>query len=364
MTSSSPAISTADGASRVTIADPSGTAIVAPLLEIGPAQALIKTDVEFEANAYLDLTLELKGQPPRKFFAHVVGPEPTGVRIRWMHLDPGEEQKLKGLLAAYARTSATAPTGHGSGHGTRRVIKPRTETFTPFSGGGEVDIPAAPAKQQGEHRGTRRLIKPSGRMASQGGDDAEPAPIVPGEESRSHPVVIATTEKFERLKHLDDVAISRPTKRADQPASEGVAVPTPGREIPPDPFAEDAKNESQSSSASGRMATVNKDGRMDVGAAIRSKAKTVRASDLAARHDKVRVLNMSTIKALIQEAVEEAAAHLTRALGEAERKRLLEEAEEVAVLNREAKRRREAIAMYQKAGHVERAADEQAELIE
>ena len=35
-------------------------------------------------------------------------------------------------------------------------------------------------------------------------------------------------------------------------------------------------------------------------------AKTVRASELAARHDKVRVLNMSTIKELIQDAVQEA----------------------------------------------------------
>lgn len=46
------------------------------------------------------------------------------------------------------------------------------------------------------------------------------------------------------------------------------------------------------------------------------------------------------------------------------RKHVLEEAEEIAVLTREAKRRREAIAMYQKAGHIERAAGEQAELIE
>ncbi|MBA3709765.1 MAG: hypothetical protein H0W83_13210 [Planctomycetes bacterium] len=67
---------------------------------------------------------------------------------------------------------------------------------------------------------------------------------------------------------------------------------------------------------------------MDIGASIRSKAKSVRASDLAARHDRVRVLNMGTIKSLIQEAVEEAAGHLTRALGEQDRKRLLEEAEE------------------------------------
>ena len=67
---------------------------------------------------------------------------------------------------------------------------------------------------------------------------------------------------------------------------------------------------------------------MDIGASIRSHAKTVRASELAARHDRVRVLNMATIRSLIVEAVEEAATHLTRSLSEGERKRLLEEAEE------------------------------------
>ena len=54
----------------------------------------------------------------------------------------------------------------------------------------------------------------------------------------------------------------------------------------------------------------------------------MKASELAARHDRVRVLNMGTIKQLIQEAVGEASAHLTRSLSEADRKRLLEEAEE------------------------------------
>ena len=62
---------------------------------------------------------------------------------------------------------------------------------------------------------------------------------------------------------------------------------------------------------------------MDIGASIRSHAKTIRASELASRHERVRVLNMATIKSLIMEAVEEAASSLTRSLGEAERKGLL-----------------------------------------
>jgi AcrR family transcriptional regulator len=91
------------------------------------------------------------------------------------------------------------------------------------------------------------------------------------------------------------------------------------------PFGEDS---GAHQATGGKTAVVGKDGRMDIGASIRSHAKTVKASDLASRHERVRVLNMATIKSLIQEAVEEAASHLTRSLGEAERKRLLEEAEE------------------------------------
>lgn len=319
------ALTISDGASRVIIADTTGSPILAPLLEISPAVALIDSDAEFEPNAYLDLTLELKGQPPRKFFAHVVGEEAKGVRIRWMHLDPGEEQKLKGLLAAYARTAGAAPSVPG--HGTRRVIKPRTETFTPFAGGDiEVQLPSPsppPAKPGNEHRATRRIIKPGAARAEAADNEHEPtATTPPGEESKGHPVVLAPTDKFERMRHIEGDERPQP---AAPPAAEAVP-PTGGG------YSElqdlDSHPESTPTSASGRTAVIGKDGRMDVGAAIRQKAKTVRASDLAARHDKVRVLNMGTIKSLIQEAVEEAAAHLTQALGAAERKRLLEEAEE------------------------------------
>ncbi len=323
------ALNTADGASRVTIADPTGSPVEAMVLEISPAQAVLDTKLEFEVNAYLDLTLQLKGQPPRKFFAHVVGPDAKGLRIRWMHLDPGEEQKLKGLLAAYARTAAPQPQmPQGSGHGTRRVIKPRTETFTPFGAGeSEVELPAAPPHQPSPalHKGTRRVIRAGAKPAEPAAEatvEHEPTVSPPGEESKGHPVVIAATDKFEKLRHIED---AQPVQRAAPPAESPAEGATEVK--PSDPFPE-SDAPASSTGSSGRTAVIGKDGRMDVGAAIRSKAKTVRASELAARHDKVRVLNMATIKALIQDAVGEAAAHLTSALGEAERKRLMEEAEE------------------------------------
>ncbi len=90
-----------------------------------------------------------------------------------------------------------------------------------------------------------------------------------------------------------------------------------GRGAPPDQAAPE-----------GKAAIIGSDGRMDIGASIRSRARSVKASELAARHDRVRVLNMGTIKQLIQEAVEEASHHFSRSLSESDRKRLLEEAEE------------------------------------
>ncbi|MBA3686247.1 MAG: hypothetical protein H0W72_13550 [Planctomycetes bacterium] len=120
---------------------------------------------------------------------------------------------------------------------------------------------------------------------------APAAPAAPFEEASGAQVVISPTAKFNKLPSAapDD----------DHPADGGT----------------------------GKVGIVGQDGKLDIGASIRSKAKTVRASELAARHDRVRVLNMNTIKGLIQEAVAEAMQHIGASIGETERKRLLEEAE-------------------------------------
>jgi len=70
------------------------------------------------------------------------------------------------------------------------------------------------------------------------------------------------------------------------------------------------------------------DGRLDVDATIRSRAKTVKAAELARRHKNVQVLGMDTIRGLIRDAVAEAAEQFENSLGAEEKKRLLEEAEE------------------------------------
>lgn len=371
-----------DGESTCRIPDPAGGVVMAAVIELSIQGVLLSTKLQLEANAYVDATLALKGLAPRQLFAHVVSAGPEGLRLRWLHFDPGEETKLKTLIESYARqvgasgggtpsaTSGTrrvvkpkggappvdaAPVGEGvpaapgSSTSTRRLVRPSSTAITPFS-----DVPPAAAQPPetgaGSRVGTRRILRPSQQALT---PFADPAPAAEsksgiGDESRASNVVIETTDRFEKMV---DVGVKRPSAEASRvkssdPSPSGgfpvgtpsgghpIATPSGGHATTPadgsggHPVESLGEDSGAHPVTGGKTSFINKDGRMDIGASIRSRAKTVRASDLAARHDKVRVLNMGTIKVLIQEAVEEAATHLTRALGEAERKRLMEEAEE------------------------------------
>jgi hypothetical protein len=211
--------------------------------------------------------------------------------------------------------------GESNRIGTRRVLRPSQQAMTPFADASKQpsSMPPKPAKPD----------------SAPSGEESRSRPGI-GEDSRTHQVVIETTDRFEKLV---DVGSDSGATAAIKPQARGPGAPAP--QSPPTEPGEGSGAHSLSpsdstippqhevaSSVAGKTSIIGRDGRMDIGASIRSHAKTVRASELAARHDRVRVLNMGTIKNLIQEAVEEAAAHLTRSLSEAERKRLLEEAEE------------------------------------
>lgn len=305
-----------DGESHLRIVDPVQGAVLAPLIEIGSGGAFSSVARAFETNAYLDVTVALKGQAPRQFFANVVSSGPAGLRLAWMHIDPGEQTRLRALIESYRSQSADG------GSRTRRILKPSAlpaapvsapAEFTPFSDAEPV-APAQPTRV-----GTRRVLKPStfGTLGAPK-PDLVPEDAEIQEESQAQQVVLAPTDRFVQMRDLHEpkTPASPPADEAASGSAQAPAVIHPVVTAPEEPADRP------------RGTVMGQDGRMDIGATIRNKAKTVRASELAARHDKVRVLNMATIKALIQEAVEEAAGHLTRALNEADRKRLLEEAEE------------------------------------
>jgi hypothetical protein len=371
-----------DGQSHCRISDPASGTLDVPLVEIGLHGALINTKLQLEENAYIDVTLVMRDQAPKQLFAHVVSCKDEGMRLRWLHFDPGEEGKLRTLLENYAKSLAGKPTSGsstrrvvrpkdlpdtqlpaaGGNTGTRRLVRPSSSAITPFSdmmgmpsGAAATEQNSGPKsvvkhEQKNEHKedsqrvGTRRVLRPSQQPMTPFSEDA---PRVPGEDSRTQQVVIEPTDRFEKLidVRVDNRAAPKKAETTIPEDAGFVQTPAAGNPItPPTPNnspqpASKANSPSEAQPFSdggsgahpvpgGKTAVLNKDGRMDIGASIRTHAKTVRASELAARHDKVRVLNMATIKGLIQEAVEEAAAHLTRSLGEAERKRLLEEAEE------------------------------------
>ena len=364
-----------DGESHCRIPDPASGTVNAPLLEIGLQGALVDTKVQLEANAYIDVTLALKDLAPRQLFAHVVTSGDKGLSLRWLHFDPGEEVKLKSLLEGYARarvgnqapnaqsgtrrvirpkgeaqpaTSDMPPAAPGSM--TRRLVRPTASAITPFS-----DVPVTPSSSTSSSAssasdsassariGTRRVVRPSQQAMTPFSDVVSELTPAIGEDSRMHQVVIEPTDRFEKL-----IDVGEEKARSGAPAAKAMPAASPAVEsLVNTPAAgspvvtssasngasvvavKPARDDSGAQSITGgKTAVLGKDGRMDIGASIRSHAKTIRASELASRHERVRVLNMATIKSLITEAVEEAASSLTRSLGEAERKRLLEEAEE------------------------------------
>lgn len=66
----------------------------------------------------------------------------------------------------------------------------------------------------------------------------------------------------------------------------------------------------------------------DLGQTIRDRSRTVKSTDLAQHHSEVRVLNMSTIMSLVEDAVAEALQSAEHSWDDVQRQRLLEEAEE------------------------------------
>ena len=290
----------ADGEFVFRISDPKIGTLQGPLLEISNAGALIATKQQFDEAAYetvLDVTVELKGQLSRQFFASVSGTEPNGVRLAWLNIDPGQQGRLKILVDAYKarhgqKSAAPLQSAEGS-HKTRRLVKPSSTPIVtaPRPAGGMVITPfgaeaspspvspalSAEASEPEGRSGTRRILKPAAHSISVFGESAD-TPV-------------------------EDVKVQRaPIAPAEKPVESRTSSSSRREEADVEEAADAGK------------VVVGQDGRMDIGATLRSKAKTIRASELAARHDKVRVLNLATIRQLIQEVVEEAAGHLTRAL--------------------------------------------------
>lgn len=403
-----------DGGCACSIADGRAEGQHFQVLTLSSRSAEIATDIEFQENEYIDISIAQSGED-MQLFAHVITSGSGKLWVRWLHFDPGEQAALATRLeGVYGEATVELPDANppaptadrrsgrsgrqraGKRDGTRRVVKPK--------GPAASEAPADDAKQADERkssRRTRKVVRPSHdsrRMAASEapkpdlklpeGDDSDDdfidvfgsvpteAPKVPTAKISGRKHKTATIEPFgagadethggtRRVVKpranvspvADDdefapspqvgggsgaraVASNNPASGGtdpDDPSGKHVVIaPTarfeqlPDGKPPGEPRKKPASGRAkaqQTGTISQRRNVIGNDGKLDVAASVRSKAKTVRASELAARHDKVRVLNMSTIKELIQDAVQEAVTKLGGSLEESERKKLLQEAE-------------------------------------
>jgi hypothetical protein len=273
------------------------------------------------------------------------------VRPRTQAGDEGQKPKDQGSSSRsgtrrIVRPSATAITPFSSpvvGEpppervGTRRIVRPSQMALTPFA---EPAPPMStpPVARQGssEAAGAHPALPaadPHGSVALEAKPTREQAPETKSPNSFSHKLKAALDRldpnaELKLADPTDSPAVVKPSAPVTPPVTVPITASAPSTNVAPASSAAAGSGSEAGLHPSGRHAIIDSEGRMDISASIRSHSKTVRSSELAARHERVRVLNMVTIKDLIQEAVEEAAAHLTRSLNEAERKRLLEEAED------------------------------------
>jgi hypothetical protein len=120
------------------------------------------------------------------------------------------------------------------------------------------------------------------------------------------------------LELLEAARKGKPNPDAQQPSASKAAAP------PATPSAAAPKSEAVPAPAKADSANAR-----DLGADIRGRARTVRSAELAAKHENVQVLSLSTITSLVEEAVAEAVQRMKLKLETDERQRLLKETEEL-----------------------------------
>lgn len=263
------------GSSRVNVRKISGT------------EAVLEPTVPLKENQFIYTTVELEEGPSLSLAGLVVSSAAGGILVQWEHGSPRDADKVDVVLRMYKEQfpdpddSEEDPAEEADGGETAGEEE---------AAGQEAEAPAPGPRPKERGRGRtspRRRITPRSKLSDRGA----PAP---------------------RATH-------RRVEPGSKRASKGAPSPTPEAEQPIATFQSQPGHHAE---------IVITDGKVDVSASILRHAKKVRSSELAARLDTVQVLNMSTIRELIVEAVNEAVAFLGSRIGEEERKRLLEAAED------------------------------------
>ncbi len=143
------------------------------------------------------------------------------------------------------------------------------------------------------------------------GGKKAPPPLALGQDAVSRKDLMLG--KHKKKKRVKAEVEAQPKPKAPAPVPVDSAEPGEFPDLPPQQ-AEAAPKGSRGSS--------------DLGQTIRDRSRTMKSTDLAKNHSEVRVLNLSTVRTLVDEAVKEALQSAEHSWDEEQRQKLLEEAEE------------------------------------
>ncbi len=349
-----------DGEIRIRVTSAGHPPLSGHLTELSPQGATFRVrpaPTSLESDGVVDCQVEVrKAQLVRQLAATVGKIEGEDVHLTWIATDPGQPAKVKALIDAWS----AAHRGHGSKAG-QKPATPAAKPPPPPPTGAPAAVPTTASFAKPSSTGTQ-VFQPFGEgfFTPFGAEAPKPTAPATGATEERQPVVIAPTARFEKATSTEAEPTAAPATvgesapdytppaqagtgtvrrhRTPAPTAPGQTRPkgalvSPSGQLPGPTFlpAEEPKatpSDWEDIEHGGGSAIKGQDGKVDISASLRQRSRTVRASELAARHDQVRVLNLTTIRALIQEAVEETASTLTRNLDEAERARLMSEAEE------------------------------------
>lgn len=281
------------------------------VLKISGTEVVLEPDAGLEPEQFIYSTVELDDGPSMSLAGFVISVGGKGTVVQWNHASPKDADRIGKVLAEYARTHA--PKDPDCEDAALGAGEPSSEESS--HGSAESDE-AASERSSASAEDSRR----GDRSAKPKPADSEASRATPPREPSRRRMVVGDPVK------LNQSARREGSQRAPRSTD---SKPIPPRESSPTrERSPSAQVEPSAEPAAKKPSVVRVGDRLDVAASIRNRAKAVRASDLASRVDTVHVLNLGTIKELIKAAVDEAVVMLGPTLGELERRKLLDEAEE------------------------------------
>ncbi|MEM7232124.1 MAG: hypothetical protein AAF517_08125 [Planctomycetota bacterium] len=291
--------------------------------KISGTEAVLESGQPFQSDQFIYTTVELKDGPSLALSGVISSNASGGVLVQWNH-SSNEADRVDRVLGEYKHhldetkiaAARSSDPGLGSDEATSSPDGPPTARIVLGGDGVRVRKPkadAAPSAASTE----RAATEPTATESPSAQSDVKPAPA----DSRAE--ATPTQSKAQSAPASEAPSVTGQAKQKKVPTKQAKAAAAHAARAVKKKTA--SKAPPQRPTEKSRI--VVNDGKVDVDASIRNRARRIKAKELANRVETVQVLTMSMIKDMIRDSVNEAVALLGPTLGDAERKKILEEAE-------------------------------------